>query len=147
MPRAMPKSKPPTKRDELRRWLERQRPTRIGERIEAADEQLRFGGGYDHNWVIDREGPGLAHAATVEDTVSGRRMEVWTEEPGIQFYSGNYIDGAQIGKTGRPYAAHQGFCLETQNHPDAPNHPGFPTAILRPGAEYHTTTVYRFSAS
>jgi len=122
------------------------RPTRIGARIQADDPQLRHGGGYDHNWVIDRPGPGLAHAATAEDPGSGRRMEVWTEEPGVQFYSGNYIDGAQIGKTGRPYATHQGFCLETQHYPDAPNQPGFPSVILRPGAVYHTTTVHRFSA-
>ena len=122
------------------------RPTRIGARIEAADEQLRFGGGYDHNWVIDRTGPGLAQAASVAEPESGRRMEVWTDAPGIQFYAGNAIPAGCIGKTGRPYAARQGFCLETQNHPDAPNHPEFPTAILRPGAEYRSTTIYRFSS-
>jgi aldose 1-epimerase len=121
------------------------RPTRIGDRIEATDEQLRFGGGYDHNWVIDRAGPGLAHAASVEAPESGRRMDVWTDAPGIQFYAGNAIPPGSIGKTGRPYAPRQGFCLETQNHPDAPNHPDFPPAILRPGADYRTTTVYRFS--
>jgi len=123
------------------------RPTRIGERIGAADEQLGFGGGYDHNWVIDRAGPGLAHAASVEEPESGRLMEVWTDAPGIQFYAGNAIPSGSIGKTGRPYGSRQGFCLETQNHPDAPNHPEFPPAILRPGAEYRTTTVYRFSTA
>jgi aldose 1-epimerase len=122
------------------------RPIRIGARIEAADAQLRFGGGYDHNWVIDRTGPGLAHAATVQEPESGRRMEVWTDAPGIQFYAGNAIPAGSAGKTGRPYSARQGFCLETQNHPDAPNHPEFPPAILRPGAEYRTITAYRFSA-
>ena len=102
------------------------RPTAIGARIGAADEQLGFGAGYDHNWVIDRAAPGLAHAATAEDPASGRRMEVWTEEPGVQFYSGNYITAAEIGKTGRSYGPRQGFCLETQHFPDAPNQPQFP---------------------
>ncbi len=123
------------------------RPTRIGNVIDAADEQLRYGGGYDHNWVIDRTGPGLVHAATAEEPVSGRRMEVWTEEPGIQFYAGNFLAPASIGKTGQPYHARQGFCLETQHYPDAPNQPNFPSVILRPEEVYRTTTGYRFSAS
>ena len=122
------------------------RPRRIGERIGAADEQLGHGGGYDHNWVIDRDGPGLAHAATVEDPVSGRRMEVWTGEPGIQFYSGNFLATGSPGKSGRPYRARQGFCLETQHFPDAVNHPEFPPVILRPGEVYRSSTEYRFSA-
>ena len=121
------------------------RPRRIGERIGAADEQLDHGGGYDHNWVIDRTGPGLAHAATVEDPVSGRRMEVWTEEPGIQFYSGNFLATGSPGKSGRPYRARQGFCLETQHFPDSVNRPEFPPVILRPGEVYRSATEYRFS--
>jgi aldose 1-epimerase len=121
------------------------RPRRIGERIGADDEQLRHGGGYDHNWVIDRDGPGLVHAATAEDPVSGRRLEVWTEEPGIQFYSGNFLGAGSPGKSGRPYRARQGFCLETQHFPDAVNHPEFPPVILRPGEVYRTRTEYRFA--
>lgn len=122
------------------------RPRRIGERIAADDEQLRHGGGYDHNWVVDRDGPGLAHAATAEDPVSGRRMEVWTEEPGIQFYSGNFLATTSPGRSGRPYRARQGFCLETQHFPDSVNQPAFPPVILRPGEVYRSATEYRFSA-
>jgi aldose 1-epimerase len=122
------------------------RAVRIGDRIDAADPQLRYGGGYDHNWVIDRPGPGLVAAANVEDPESGRRMEVWTEEPGIQFYAGNAIASGSLGKTGRPYPVRQGFCLETQKFPDGPNQPGFPSVILRPDQAYRSRTVYRFSA-
>jgi len=121
------------------------RSTPIGQRIAEASEQLRHGGGYDHNWVIDRGGPGLALAATVEEPDSGRRMEVWTEEPGIQFYSGNSIPSTGVGKAGQPHAAHQGFCLETQKFPDAPNHAQFPSMVVRPEAPYRTSTSYRFS--
>ena len=120
-------------------------PTRIGARIDAADEQLSFGGGYDHNWVIDRTGPGLVLAATVHEPTTGRVLEVLTEEPGVQFYSGNFLTGVHIGKSGRPYQRRHGFCLETQHFPDAPNHPHFPSTILRPGEVYRTSTIYRFS--
>ena len=120
-------------------------PTRIGARIDAADEQLSFGGGYDHNWVIDRTGPGLVLAATVHEPTSGRGLEVLTEEPGVQFYSGNFLTGVHIGKSGRPYQRRHGFCLETQHFPDAPNHAHFPSTILRPGEVYRTSTIYRFS--
>ena len=122
------------------------RPTRIGDRIDTTDAQLRYGGGYDHNWGIDRSGPGLVHAATAEEPESGRRMEVWTDEPGIQFYSGNFLTPLSLGKTGQPYGARHGFCLETQHYPDALNHPNFPSVILRPEAVYRTTTLHRFSA-
>lgn len=121
------------------------RPRRIGELIDAADPQLGFGGGYDHNWVIERSAPGLAHAATAEDPQSGRRMEVWTEEPGVQFYAGNFVPSDLLGKTGAPYGPRHGFCLETQHYPDSPNHPDFPSIVLRPGSVYRTRTVHRFS--
>ncbi len=121
------------------------RPRPMGEAIGGPDPQLRYGGGYDHNWIIDRDGPGLALAATAWDPVSGRQMEVWTEEPGIQFYAGNFIATTRPGKSGRPYRARQGFCLETQHFPDSPNHEDFPSIILRPGQVYHTATEYRFS--
>ena len=120
-------------------------PTEIGARIGAKDEQLTFAGGYDHNWILDRRGPGLELAATVYEPTSGRVMEVLTEEPGVQFYGGNFLDGSGIGKSGKPYHYRHGFCLETQHFPDAPNHAHFPSTILRPGETYRTSTVYRFS--
>lgn len=119
-------------------------PRAIGERIAAGHEQLTAGGGYDHNWVLDREGKGLALAAELFEPDSGRTMEVWTEEPGLQFYSGNFLDGTIVGKSHRPYAHRGGLCLETQHFPDSPNQPGFPSTILRPGQEYRTTTCFRF---
>ncbi|WP_372342221.1 aldose epimerase family protein [Geothrix sp. PMB-07] len=118
----------------------------IGERILAQDEQLGFGQGYDHNWVLDRKKRGLTLAATVEEPTSGRRMEVFTTEPGIQFYAGNFLDGTLVGKAGQAYPRRSGFCLETQHYPDSPNQPQFPSTILWPGRVYRTTTVYRFSA-
>jgi aldose 1-epimerase len=122
------------------------RPRAIGERVNAADEQIKFGGGYDHNWVLDRATSGLELAATVSEPVSGRTMEVWTTEPGIQFYCGNFLDGKGAGKRGHTYPHRSGFCLETQHYPDSPNHPAFPSIILRPGQTYATETVYRFGA-
>ena len=121
-------------------------PHAIGARIDAADEQLKWGGGYDHNWVLDHSDEPLARAASVFEPTSGRRMEVWTTEPGLQFYSGNFLDGTHVGKSGRPYRYRNGFCLETQHFPDSPNQPAFPTTILPPGQAYRTTTVYKFSA-
>lgn len=120
-------------------------PTAIGARIGAQDEQLAFAGGYDHNWVLDRRGPGLELAATVYEPTTGRVMEVLTDEPGVQFYGGNFLDGSGIGKSGKPYQYRHGFCLETQHYPDSPNHGNFPSTILRPGETYRTSTVYRFS--
>ncbi len=119
---------------------------KIGERIEADDEQLRFGGGYDHNFVLNRTGDGLELAARVTDPVTGRVMEVLTTEPGVQFYTGNFLDGTLAGKGGIVYRKRSAFCLETQHFPDSPNKPSFPTVTLRPGEKYDTTTVYRFSA-
>lgn len=120
-------------------------PQPIGARIDARHEQLRIAGGYDHNFVLARGGSTrLAPAATVLEPTSGRQLDVWTTEPGIQFYSGNFLDGSLVGKSGRPYALRHGFCLETQGFPDAPNQPSFPSVILRPGATLHSTTEYRF---
>ncbi|MEN6334545.1 MAG: aldose epimerase family protein [Phycisphaerales bacterium] len=119
--------------------------TPIGERIEADFAQLKAGGGYDHNWVLNRNGDGLILAAKVVEPTTGRVMEVYTTEPGIQFYSGNFLDGTITGKEGKVYKHRWGFCLETQHYPDSPNKPNFPSTILRPGDTYKTTTIYRFS--
>jgi aldose 1-epimerase len=121
------------------------RSTRIGKRIRDDFEQLVIGRGYDHNWVLDRHGSGLELAARLEDPKSGRVLEVLTEEPGIQFYSGNFLDGTLYGTSGRAYRQGDGLALETQHYPDSPNHDNFPSTVLRPGEKYDTTTVYRFS--
>lgn len=120
-------------------------PHAIGERINGDDEQLQFGRGYDHNWVLNSSGS-LALAASAHEPATGRVMEVWTTEPGIQFYSGNFLDGTLTGKGGRVYKHRYGFCLETQHFPDGPNKPEFPSTILPPGETYHSETIYRFSA-
>ncbi|MBV9658690.1 MAG: galactose mutarotase [Verrucomicrobia bacterium] len=121
---------------------------RIGARIDMDNDQLRSAGGYDHNFVLRQDGsngePQLA--ARVREPRSGRVLEVLTTEPGVQFYSGNFLDGTDLGKGGYPYPRRGGFCLETQHFPDAPNHPAFPNTILRPGEIYRTTTLYRFSS-
>ena len=120
-------------------------PTRIGDRINQDNEQLRFGRGYDHNWVLDRpSGSGLAHAARVLEAASGRTLDVSTTEPGVQFYAGNFLDGTIKGKGGRVYGHRTGLCLETQHFPDSPNHANFPSTILRPGATYRSRTVFTF---
>jgi aldose 1-epimerase len=120
--------------------------TAIGARVDDADEQLRFGGGYDHNWVIDRgSDTGLVLAAAAYDPTSGRMLEILTTEPGIQLYVGNFLNGSLVGKSGRAYSHRSGFCLETQHFPDSPNKLGFPSVTLKPGQTYHTTTVFRFS--
>lgn len=120
-------------------------PHRIGERINDADEQLSFGGGYDHNFVLDRKGRALELAGTVYEPMSGRVLEVLTTEPGMQFYSGNFLDGAIVGKSGKPYPHRSALVLETQHHPDSINQPEFPSAVLRPGGIYQSSTVFRFS--
>ena len=121
--------------------------TAIGARIDANDEQIKLGGGYDHNFVLNRKAAtGLSLAARVSDPASGRTMEVWTTEPGVQFYTGNFLDGSFKGKGGIAYQKRTAFCLETQHFPDSPNHPSFPTTLLKPGEKYHTTTVYKFEA-
>ena len=120
-------------------------PHAIGERIGADNEQLRFAGGYDHNWVLDNQSGKLEPAATLYDPQSGRVMEVLTTEPGLQFYTGNFLDGTIIGKSGKPYIHRGALCMETQHYPDSPNEPNFPNTILRPGETLHSTTIYRFS--
>ncbi|MCC6626811.1 MAG: galactose mutarotase [Chloroflexi bacterium] len=121
-------------------------PTAIGARLPSADEQVqRAHGGYDHCWVLDAGGSALALAARVREPVSGRVLEVWTTQPGVQFYTGNFLDGSLTGRDGRAYGRHAGFCLETQHFPDSPNQSTFPSTILRPGDTYRQTTEFRFS--
>ena len=120
---------------------------RIGERINDDDQQLKFGKGYDHNFVLNGRMGTLRQAAVVYEPASGRLMEIWTTEPGIQFYSGNFLDGTLTGKDGKVYQPRYGFCLETQHFPDSPNHPSFPTTVLRKGRPYHTITIHRFKTS
>jgi aldose 1-epimerase len=119
--------------------------TPIGTRINADDEQLHRGRGYDHNWVLDSGGGKFTEAAEVYDAGSGRVLKVLTDQPGIQFYSGNFLDGSVKGKGGKPDELHAALCLETQHFPDSPNHPDFPTTELKAGARHHTVTVYSFS--
>ena len=119
-------------------------PTRIGDRIDAGHPQLQRAGGFDHSYVFDNAKRELTLVADVYEPESGRFMEVLTEEPAAQFYSGNFLDGSFIGKTGKQYAKRHGFCIETQHYPDSVNQPTFPNTILRPGEKYETTTIYRF---
>ncbi len=123
------------------------KPAAIGARIDAADQQIQFGGGYDHNWVLRGPSGTLRLAARVVEKKSGRQLEVFTTEPGVQFYTGNFLDGKTVGKSGKPYVKRGAFCLETQHYPDSPNQPTFPSAVLRPGQVYRHTTVYRLSVS
>jgi len=122
-------------------------PTAIGSRIAANDAQIRFGNGYDHNFVIDRTADGLVPAAHVMEPMTGRVLDVSTTEPGMQFYTGNFLDGTLMGKRGHTYKQRTGFCLETQHFPDSPNKPSFPSTILRPGETYRSKTVFAFSVS
>ena len=118
----------------------------IGERIRGNDQQLMFGRGYDHNFVLNPpKRPGLNLAARLVDPSSGRQLSILTTEPGIQFYSGNFLDGTLYGTSGRQYRQSDGLALETQHYPDSPNHPNFPSTVVRPNETYHTTTVYAFS--
>jgi aldose 1-epimerase len=119
-------------------------PAAIGLRIDQVDEQLAHGAGYDHCYVVRRAGPGLVAAARLDDPSSGRRLDVQTTEPGLQFYSGNRLDGRIRGKSGRVYGPRAGLSLETQHFPDSPNHPEFPSTVLQPGDEYRSTTVFTF---
>jgi len=118
----------------------------IGERIEQNDPQLQFGKGYDHNYVLRSRAGALEKAAEVYDPGSGRVMEVWTTETGVQFYTGNNLRDSLKGKEGKRYARRGALCLETQHYQDSPNKPNFPTTELQPGATYRSTTVYKFSA-
>jgi aldose 1-epimerase len=122
------------------------KPTLVGTGIDKTeDEQIKNGGGYDHCWVIKRSDKGLIPFATVKDPESGRFMEVFTTEPAVQFYSGNFLDGSLSGK-GATFSKRFGLCLETEHYPDAPNQPQFPSTTLKPGDTYRTTTMYKFSA-
>lgn len=118
--------------------------TAIGARINEDDEQLKFGNGYDHTWVINGRPGTLRLAATAYEPTSGRKLQVWTTEPGVQLYTGNFLDGTLTGKSGESYQRRFGFCLETQHFPDSPNQPSFPTTTLKKGATYKSTTIYRF---
>jgi aldose 1-epimerase len=126
--------------------LDFRQATRIGARIDQPHEQLQLGKGYDHNYVVNRTGPGLVPAARVVDPSSGRVMEVSTTEPGLQLYTGNWL-GEEKGKNGRVYPRRSGLCLETQHYPDSPNRPEFPTTVLRPGETYRSKTVFTFSVA
>jgi len=119
--------------------------TEIGARINEPDQQLQFGKGYDHNFVLNGKMGTMRLGARVYEAGTGRVMEVWTTEPGMQFYTGNFLDGTLTGIDGKVYQQRYGFCLETQHYPDSPNQPKFPSTVLRKGARYHTVTVYKFS--
>jgi len=124
------------------------KPTAIGDRIRDGHEQLVIGRGYDHNWVLDRPSPTdtkLIQAARVKEPDSGRVLSIYTTEPGIQFYSGNFLDGTLVGTSGHMYRQGDGFALETQHYPDSPNHANFPSTVLRPGQTYKTQTIYQLS--
>jgi aldose 1-epimerase len=120
-------------------------PTAIGARIGQDDQQLRFGGGYDHNWVVNKPMGQLGLMARVYEPTSGRVMEVLSNEPGLQFYSGNFLDGKNVGKGGWAYQFRNGFCMEPQHYPDSPNQPNFPSVVLKPGQVFRNTIVYKFS--
>lgn len=120
-------------------------PTPIGARIDEDDEQLNYAGGYDHNWVLNTPKGTLGLAARVHEPNSGRVLEVYTTQPGVQFYTGNFLKGNLTGKRGVVYHKRSGFCLETQHFPDSPNQPDFPSTVLKPGQQYRHTTVFKFS--
>ena len=120
-------------------------PAAIGARINQDDEQLKFGRGYDHTWVINGRPGAMRLAATAYEETSGRVMQVWTTEPGMQFYTGNFLDGTLTGKSGKVYPRRSGFCFETQHYPDSPNQPSFPTTTLKKGQTFKSTTIYRFT--
>jgi len=121
------------------------KPTAIGARINDPDKVLQYGPGYDHNWVINKPLGKFGLQARVEEPTTGRVMEVWSDEPGLQFYAGNFLDGSLTGKGGKVYQRRTGFCMEPQHYPDSPNKPQFPTTELKPGQTYHNVIVYKFS--
>ena len=121
------------------------KPTAIGKRINEDFEQLKYAGGYDHNWVLNNYDGTVQEAVTLYDSTSGRFMEVLTDEPGVQFYSGNFLNGKDRGKDGIYYKYRTGLCLECQHFPDSPNEKNFPSVVLKPGEEYTQTTIYKFS--
>jgi aldose 1-epimerase len=116
----------------------------FGQDINADNEQIKNGGGYDHSFVVDNYNETLKLACTVTEPASGRVMEVWTTEPAVQLYTGNFLDGSITGKDGKVYHKRYGFCLEAQHYPDSPNHPDYPTTELSPGEVYEQTTIYKF---
>jgi len=119
--------------------------TDIGSRIADKDQQLQLGNGYDHCWVLSSKDT-LNPVAVVSEPASGRSIEMYTTEPGVQFYTGNFLNGTEKGKGGVVYKQRFGLCLETEHYPDSPNQPKFPSVVLNPGEEYHTETIYAFSA-
>jgi aldose 1-epimerase len=119
----------------------------IGSRIAEDDEQIRIARGYDHTWVLDRAEGECALAADLSDPLTGRAMSVWTTQPGVQIYTGNFLDGTLQGKGGTAYPKHAGVCIETQHFPDSPNQPAFPSTVLQPNTEYRHATVYRFATA
>jgi aldose 1-epimerase len=121
--------------------------TKIGDRINEDDQQLKFGNGYDHNFVLNKSDKPIAFAARVYEPTTGRVMEVFTTEPGIQLYTGNFLSEKDIGKAGKKYPTRSAFCLETQHYPDSPNHVNFPTTVLNLGEEFKSTTIYKFSVN
>jgi aldose 1-epimerase len=123
------------------------KPVTIGAHIDDPDEQLKAGGGYDHNWVANKPANRLARVARVTEATSGRALEVHSTQPGVQFYSGNFLDGTITGKGGWVYQRRNGFCLETQHFPDAINHPNFPSVVLQPGQTYRHSILWRFSTA
>jgi aldose 1-epimerase len=119
-------------------------PTAIGARVNSDFEQIKLGNGYDHNWVLNKSGDEVSFAARVVEPTTGRTMEVYTNEPGIQFYGGNFLNGTVKGISGKVYEYRSALCLETQHYPDSPNKPQFPSTILRPGDEYYSICIYKF---
>jgi aldose 1-epimerase len=122
-------------------------PTTIGARINEEHEQLRFGGGYDHNWVLNQPAVAGTSVISVTEATSGRRLDVATTQPGVQFYTGNMLPDTLPGKGGQTYTKRTGFCLETQHFPDSPNQPHFPSTVLRPGEQFDETTIFTFGVS
>jgi aldose 1-epimerase len=121
------------------------KPTAIGARINQENEQLKFGKGYDHNWVFPKPNGELTLMASVLEPGSGRILDVFSTSPGLQFYSGNFLDGTIKGKGGQVYQFRNGFCMEPQHYPDSPNQPDFPSVVLKPGILYKNTVIYRLS--
>jgi aldose 1-epimerase len=122
-------------------------PHAIGERIDSDYEQTKLAHGYDHNWILEGKAGTLRQAAFVSEPKSGRTLTVMTTEPGVQFYAGNSLDGTFTGRHGKRYTKHMGFCLETQHYPDSPNHPKFPSTVLRPGQVRSSTTIFQFGVA
>ena len=124
-----------------------QKTIAIGERVDTENQQLKYGLGYDHNYVLNQKLQGLNYAAKIIEPISGRTMEVYTNEPGLQFYGGNFLNGTEVGKNRKAYEYRTAFCLETQHFPDSPNNTHFPSTTLNPGEKYYSICIYKFSVS